>query len=186
VEYAFLAEFDLLHEGQEDIHAEPWALPARHAAMDQHFKMVRAEEEIQRLDIEIPGLITYMADKHEFLIYQEQCLREEGRDTLAHQVYAHHIEYGRFDDLHKQQLLKLSKEPGFTASLACSISVSMERWVPDSHHTPEQTRDNIDMPDVLQAPQCALEEDEDMDAIMEAFDNIMHITHDSTAAPSSE
>jgi hypothetical protein len=94
VEYAFLAEFDLLREGREDIRAEPWALPAGRAAMDQHFKMVRAEEEIQRLDVEIPRLITYMADEREFLIYQERRLREEGRDALAHQVYAHRIEYG--------------------------------------------------------------------------------------------
>ncbi|KAJ7805116.1 hypothetical protein B0H14DRAFT_3485401 [Mycena olivaceomarginata] len=77
VEYAFLAEFNLLRESREDIHAEPWALPAGRAAMDQHFKMVRAEEEIQRLDVEIPRLITYMADEHGFLAYQEHCLREE-------------------------------------------------------------------------------------------------------------
>ncbi|KAJ7824252.1 hypothetical protein B0H14DRAFT_3469498 [Mycena olivaceomarginata] len=42
VEYAFLAEFDLLREGREDIRAEPWALPAGRAAMDQHFKIRRA------------------------------------------------------------------------------------------------------------------------------------------------
>jgi hypothetical protein len=87
----------------------------------------------------------------------------------------------------------LSKEPGFMASLACGVSASMERRVPDSHRTPEQTGDDVDMPDALQAPQRALEEDddeeeeeEDMDAIVEAFDNIVRITHDATAAPSSE
>ncbi|KAJ7894413.1 hypothetical protein B0H14DRAFT_2334436 [Mycena olivaceomarginata] len=193
VEYAFVAEFDLLREGREDIRAEPWALPAGRAAMDQHFKMVRAEEEIQRLDVEIPRLITYMADEREFLIYQERRLWEEGRDVLAYQVYAHHIKYGRFDDLHKQRLLKLSKEPGFMASLVRGVSASTERRVPDSHRTPEQTGDNVDMPDALQAPQRALEEDndeeeeeEDMDAIVEAFDNIVRITHNATAAPSSE
>jgi hypothetical protein len=185
VEYAFLAEFDLLREGREDIRAEPWALPAGRAAMDQHFKMVRAEEEIQRLNVEIPRLITYMADEREFLVYQEQRLRAEGKDTLAHQVYTHRIEYGRFNDLHMQRLWKLSKEPGFTASLARCVSVSMERRVPDSH------RADVDMPDALQAPRRALEEEDegeeeedegDMDAIV---DNIVRITHDATA-PSSE
>ncbi|KAJ7713835.1 hypothetical protein B0H14DRAFT_3523213 [Mycena olivaceomarginata] len=147
VEYAFLAEFDLLREGREDIRAEPWALPAGRAAMDQHFKMVRAEEEIQRLNVEIPRLITYMADE----------------------LYSHRIEYGRFDDLHRQRLWKLCKEPGFTASLA------------------RGTGGDVDMPDALQVPQRALEEDEeeeedegDMDAIVEAFDNIVRITHDAT------
>ncbi|KAJ7869147.1 hypothetical protein B0H14DRAFT_3083965 [Mycena olivaceomarginata] len=176
VEYAFLAEFDLLREGREDIRAEPWALPAGRAAMDQHFKMVRAEEEIQRLDVEIPHLITFMADERDFLIYQEQRLQEEGKDALAHQVYAHRMEYGRFDNLHKQRLWKLSKEPGFTASLTCG------------------TGGDVDMPDALQAPRHALEEEDDeeeeedegdMDAIVEAFDNIVRITHDATA-PSPE
>jgi hypothetical protein len=50
------------------------------------------------------------------------------------------------------------------------------------------------MPDALQAPRRALEEEDegeeeedegDMDAIVEAFDNIVRITHDATA-PSSE
>ncbi|KAJ7787126.1 hypothetical protein B0H14DRAFT_3095486 [Mycena olivaceomarginata] len=173
VEYAFLAEFDLLREGREDIRAEPWALPAGRAAMDQHFKMVRAEEEIQRLNDEIPRLITYMADEREFLVYQEQRLRAEGKDTLAHQVYAHRIEYGRFNDLHMQRLWKLSKEPGV-------------HGLPSPRH--------VDMPDALQAPRRALEEEDegeeeedegDMDAIVEAFDNIVRITHDATA-PSSE
>jgi hypothetical protein len=193
VEYAFLAEFDLLREGREDIRTESWALPAGRAAMDQHFKIVHAEEEIQRLNVEIPHLITYMADEREFLAYQEQRLREEGKDALAHQVRAHCIEYGRFDDLHLQRLWKLSKEPGFTASLAHGVSVSMERRVPDSHHASEERGSDVDMPDALQAPRRALDEEDedeeeddegDMDAIVEAFDNIVRITHDAAAASS--
>jgi hypothetical protein len=188
VEYAFLAEFNLLRESREDIYTEPWALPTGRAAMDQHFKMVRAEEEIQRLDVEIPRLITYMADEHGFLAYQEHCLREEGEDALAHQVRTYCLEYGRFDDLHMQRLWKLSKEPGFTASLARSVGVLMERRVLDSHHTSEEMCGDVDMPDALQAPQRVLEEEDegDMDTIVEAFDNIVRITHDATAAASSE
>ncbi|KAJ7707031.1 hypothetical protein B0H14DRAFT_3525882 [Mycena olivaceomarginata] len=53
VEYAFLADFDLLREGREDIRGELWAQPAGRAAMDQHFKLLRADEEIQQLNVEI-------------------------------------------------------------------------------------------------------------------------------------
>ncbi|KAF8132147.1 hypothetical protein K438DRAFT_1694684, partial [Mycena galopus ATCC 62051] len=35
VDYAFLADFDLLREGREDIRSEPWAQPAGRRAMDQ-------------------------------------------------------------------------------------------------------------------------------------------------------
>ncbi|KAF8178793.1 hypothetical protein K438DRAFT_1908375 [Mycena galopus ATCC 62051] len=40
VDYAFLADFDLLREGREDIRSEPWAQPAGRVAMDQHFKLL--------------------------------------------------------------------------------------------------------------------------------------------------
>ncbi|KAJ7882604.1 hypothetical protein B0H14DRAFT_2255091, partial [Mycena olivaceomarginata] len=53
VGYMFLAKFNLLRKGREDICTEPWALPAGRAAMDQHFKIVRVEEEIKRLNLEI-------------------------------------------------------------------------------------------------------------------------------------
>ncbi|KAJ7796530.1 hypothetical protein B0H14DRAFT_2390594, partial [Mycena olivaceomarginata] len=125
VEYAFLAEFDLLCEGQEDICNEPWAHPARRVAMDQHFKMLHVDEEIERLNLEIPRLLTYMADEREFLIYHE------GWNTvLTHHICAHCLEYRCFDDLHRRQLNKLAKEPGFTASLSRGVSVSTERCAP--------------------------------------------------------
>ncbi|KAJ7680000.1 hypothetical protein B0H14DRAFT_3101793 [Mycena olivaceomarginata] len=174
VEYAFLAEFDLLREGRDDIRNEPWALPAGRVAMDRHFKMLRADEEIERLNLEIPRLLTYMADEKEFLVYHEERLRKEGNAALAHQVRAHRLEYGRFDDLHRRRLYKLAKEPGFTASL--------------SRGRPEV---DVEMPDAAgvrtRAPENDEEEGEeeegdDMDAIAEAFENIVHIAHDAEAA----
>ncbi|KAJ7664832.1 hypothetical protein B0H14DRAFT_3696647 [Mycena olivaceomarginata] len=189
VEYA-LAEFDLLREGREDIRNEPWALPAGQVAMDRHFKMLRANEEIERLNLEIPRLLTYMADEREFLIHHEECLRKEGNTALAHQVRTHRLEYGRFDDLHRQRLIKLAKEPGFTASLSRGVSVSTERRVPvdASEQCPGG---DVEMPDALDVrtrrPQNAdegedEEEEDDMDAIAEAFENIVRIAHDAEAA----
>jgi hypothetical protein len=188
VEYAFLAEFDLLRKGQEDIRKEPWALPAGRVAMDRHFKMLRTNEEIERLNLEILHLLTYMADEREFLIHHEDRLRKEGNAALAHQVCTHRLEYGCFDDLHWQRLIKLAKEPGFTASLSRGISVSTERRVPVEAQRPGG---DIEMPDALDArtrrPQNAdkgddEEEEDNMDAIAEAFENIVRITHNAEAA----
>ncbi|KAJ7809272.1 hypothetical protein B0H14DRAFT_2867397 [Mycena olivaceomarginata] len=86
VGYAFLAEFDLLREGREDIRTEPWALPAGCAAMDQHFKILRADEEIAQLNIEIPHLVTFMANEEDFLIHHEACLQYEGFDVVLASV----------------------------------------------------------------------------------------------------
>jgi hypothetical protein len=50
VECTFLADFYLLCEAREDIRQEPWVLPAGCASMDQHFKLLCADEEIEGLN----------------------------------------------------------------------------------------------------------------------------------------
>ncbi|KAJ7737113.1 hypothetical protein B0H16DRAFT_1664771 [Mycena metata] len=127
INYAFLADFDLLRDGREDIRGEPWAQPAGRLAMDQHFKLLRADEEIARLNLEIPRLVTHMVDEDAFLIYQERRLVHEGNPALAHQVGVYRMERGRFNALHMERLMKLSKEPGFTASLTPGVSFNKER-----------------------------------------------------------
>jgi hypothetical protein len=54
VEYAFLSDFDILHDTRQDIRKRPWAAPAGRFAMDNYFKLIRAQEEIRRLNIETP------------------------------------------------------------------------------------------------------------------------------------
>ncbi|KAJ7736987.1 hypothetical protein DFH07DRAFT_870634 [Mycena maculata] len=129
VECAFLADFDLLREGRDDIRQEPWALPAGRAAMDQHFKLLRADEEIQRLNVEIRRFVTYIVDEEEFLAREEGRLRTEGSEGIANQVHLLRMERGRFTSLHMKRLVKLSRLPGFTGSIVPGVSVSRE------HHT---------------------------------------------------
>ena len=63
VEYAFLSDFDLLRDARQDIRRKPWATPAARLAIDQAFKLERAQEEVTRLNIEIPHLATYIRDE---------------------------------------------------------------------------------------------------------------------------
>jgi hypothetical protein len=130
VEYAFLSDFDLLREGREDIREEPWALPAGRAAMDQHFKLLRADEEIQRLNVEIRRFVTYIHDEDEFLGRESQRLQEEGELALAHQVVLLRSERSRFTPLHTSRLAELSKLRGFTGSISPGVSLCRERHVP--------------------------------------------------------
>jgi hypothetical protein len=197
VDYAFLADFDLLREGREDIRSEPWAQPAGRVALDQHFKLLRADEEITRLNLEIPRLVTHMADEERFLVYHQRRLAGEGHAAMAHQVHRYRMERGRFDDLHRERLLKLSKEPGFTGSLLPGVSLSRERCVPD---VPPATNDDVDMeyaPVLLPSrsiPAPPEEEEADVDdaaadleaeAVADAFEHIMRITHDAPRPPAT-
>ncbi|KAJ7232098.1 hypothetical protein C8J57DRAFT_1091368 [Mycena rebaudengoi] len=127
VEYAFLSDFDLLRDGHNDIHEEPWAKPSGRAAMDQFFKLQHADEEILRLNIEIPRFVMYMRDEDAFLQREEGRVREEHGEGIAYQVRRYAMGQGRFNDDHMHRLIKLSHEPGFSASLSPSVVVDKTR-----------------------------------------------------------
>ncbi|KAF8153711.1 hypothetical protein K438DRAFT_1987419 [Mycena galopus ATCC 62051] len=56
------------------------------AAEDLTEKLLHANEELLWLNVEIHCLVTYMGDEEAFLLREEGCLREEGKEGLAHQV----------------------------------------------------------------------------------------------------
>jgi hypothetical protein len=122
VEYAFLADFDLLRDTRRDIRDRPWATPACRLAMDRYFKLERAREEIQRLNIEILRVITYLCDEDVFLKKKEDEIRLYD-SSLAHQVSLHRRERGRFNSQHMNHFKKLAALPGFTGSILPGISL---------------------------------------------------------------
>jgi hypothetical protein len=130
IDYAFLADFDLLQEGREDICTEPWAQPAGNLAMDQHYKLLCVDEELARLNIEIPCLITYMVDEEWFLVHHEGRLQAEGKAVLAHQLKVQQVDHACFNSVHMECLTKLRKEEGFTASLSLACASARSAWHP--------------------------------------------------------
>ncbi|KAJ7302857.1 hypothetical protein DFH08DRAFT_918854 [Mycena albidolilacea] len=106
VEFTFLSDFDLLRDPEGNAAIRPWATPATRALMDTHFKILRATEEIQRLNIEIRRLVTYIRDERDFLVAKEEEIRETDPD-LAFFVHRYRMERGRFDDTHMKRLRKL-------------------------------------------------------------------------------
>ena len=59
-----LADFDILRDTRTDIRSLPWTHPAHREAMNLHFGILRAREEIVRLNVEIRRLLTFMIDDH--------------------------------------------------------------------------------------------------------------------------
>jgi hypothetical protein len=190
VEYAFLSDFDLLREGREDIRDEPWALPAGRVAMDQHYKLLRADEEIVRLNIEVQRLVTYMADEEAFLVHHEERLRTEGEDALAYQVQLLRMERGRFSAQHMGRLVKLSKEAGFSGCISPGVSVCRERHTRDAPNMARRSvppSGDVTMRDFGHELTAIPEEsdgddEEDANDLAEAFANVVRITIDGVAA----
>ncbi|KAJ7612229.1 hypothetical protein FB45DRAFT_1037148 [Roridomyces roridus] len=128
LEYAFVADFDLLRHSIHDVEGKAWSRPAFRSVMNRYFRIQRAHEEIKRLDIEIQRFVTWMQDERAFLLAREAALRvtvgKSEDEVEADRVLAFHIaEYrnrrGRFDALHMDRLQQLMRRFGgrFTGSL---------------------------------------------------------------------
>lgn len=152
VEYAFLADFDLLRDARQDISQRIWATPAGRLAMDLHFKICRAKEEISRLNIEIRRVATYLRDEDRYLRICEDQIREFN-PQLAHQVALHRLERGRFNAHHLRRLTEISQLSGFTGSIVPGESTDTGPGASASNpniQPPASTSDDME-PEVLGA-----------------------------------
>ncbi|KAF6742162.1 hypothetical protein DFP72DRAFT_994580 [Ephemerocybe angulata] len=111
VEYAFLADFDLLRDSREDIRSRPWAQPLNRALRDTYFKIERAREEIKRLHVEIKRVITHIQDEENFLIAAEEEQRHID-PLLSYQIAKYRNERTRFASTHIRRFNELAKLPG--------------------------------------------------------------------------
>ncbi|KAI6020725.1 hypothetical protein BKA83DRAFT_4464456 [Pisolithus microcarpus] len=116
IEYAFLSDFDLLRDTRQDISTRPWASPAARLAINTHFKLCRAEEEVIRLNVEICHEDQYLRAC--------EALYQDTNPTLAYQISRYHTICSRFTPLHLHSLEKISHLSGFSGTLAPGISVS--------------------------------------------------------------
>jgi hypothetical protein len=125
VEYAFLADFDLLRSTRQDVRNYPWATPAARIVIDRHFKMLHAQEEIFRLNIEIAWVVTYLRDEDLYLRKKEAEVREFNVN-LAHQIGLHRMEHGHFNAAHRNSLQVISLLSGFSRSVQPGVRLVVE------------------------------------------------------------
>ncbi|KAG1906113.1 uncharacterized protein F5891DRAFT_1125597 [Suillus fuscotomentosus] len=110
VEYAFLANFDLLHDSHDDVSHRPWAMPSVRQATNLYFKTCRTREEITQLNIEVRRLATYLRDEEHYL---RECQRqaEASHLVLAHQINLWRQVRSRFNSHHLQRLQDIANLP---------------------------------------------------------------------------
>ncbi|KAJ7087535.1 hypothetical protein B0H15DRAFT_781217, partial [Mycena belliarum] len=111
-----LADFDLLRDTRTDIRKLPWANPARREAAALYFGIKRAKEEIQRLDVEIKRLITFMIDEH-VDYYRAIASRMFTDPQMARQLSQRYQYAARINQSVVERLVKASKLPGFSGNL---------------------------------------------------------------------
>ena len=182
VEYAFLADFDLLRDSRQDIRNRPWTRPACRLAMDKFFTIEQAHAEIKRLNLEIPRFITFMHNEDIFLRDQEDSLHVSD-PALAHQIKLHRLDRSHFTSMHMHRFHKLAQIEGFTGSI--QIGVSVEDNMRGSGEG--QSDDNSDMevdigPEVREQGErndsSDSEEDEDEEQLSALLLNVLQVASD--------
>ncbi|KAJ6479830.1 hypothetical protein C8R45DRAFT_1054445 [Mycena sanguinolenta] len=118
VNYGFLAEFDILRDTGNNIEGRPWTRPSYRFAMDKYFKILRAREEIKRLNIEIKRVVTWIDDEDRFLRKKEK-------------------EYMKSDPS-LARFWALAKTPAFTGSVVPGIAVERQKPRRPSRETEEE------------------------------------------------
>ncbi|KAJ7048102.1 hypothetical protein C8F01DRAFT_1214452 [Mycena amicta] len=116
VEYTFLSDFDLLRDDTNSLKGKKWATPMFRLLMDSHFKIKRAREEIQRLDVEIRRVITWIPDE-----------RRRLQQLEADDVHMYRERRSVYDTTHLQRFRELPKKHGaaFTGNLRPGTAVDM-------------------------------------------------------------
>ncbi|KAJ7323994.1 hypothetical protein DFH08DRAFT_711539 [Mycena albidolilacea] len=122
VNYGFLSEFDLLRDTRDSVRSRPWTRRNYRFAMDSYFKILRAREEIKRLNIEIKRVVTWIDDKDLFLRKKEEEYKESD-PALTFQISVYRQRRARSDTNHMHRFWALAKTPGFTGSVEPGVSV---------------------------------------------------------------
>ena len=122
VDYRFLSDFDILRDTRDSIRSRPWTRPSYRVAMDNYFKILRAREEIKRLNIEIKRVVTWIEDEDRFLRRKENEYKVSN-PALSVQISRYRQRRSRSDYNHMQRFWALAKTPGFTGSLVPGRSV---------------------------------------------------------------
>lgn len=91
LDYVFLAQFDLLRDSRFHVNRNEWMRPAVRDLMVKFFKLLRAKEEIERLNIEARCLDTFLHDSKaayasalDGLLTTDPLLAHQLRKRLAH------------------------------------------------------------------------------------------------------
>ncbi|KAG2116141.1 hypothetical protein DEU56DRAFT_748433 [Suillus clintonianus] len=123
VKYNFLGEFDLLRHSHTDIRDTDWTAPAHHEATVKYFKLQRAREEIQCLDIEVRHLCTAIHDeKIKTNTTKEQLL--VANPPLAVELRRRWQARAAINTIHLYQLNQLESQLGFSGRRGVGVQLA--------------------------------------------------------------
>jgi hypothetical protein len=109
--YSLLSDFDLLKFSRTDIMQKPWSVPANREIANKYFKVVRAHEEIHRLNIEIRRLDAWITHENQVMKSAADNATDPHIAAELHRCYA---ERRRVNNIHRIHISSIYKLEGYS------------------------------------------------------------------------
>ncbi|KAG2743926.1 hypothetical protein P692DRAFT_20878574 [Suillus brevipes Sb2] len=107
-----------------DVLCKPWTVPGNREVAAKYFKLKRAYEELQRLDVKICRLRTFIHAEDTFLAAHVERLSPVD-SMLAREVEEHRMQRLRINSVHIVRLDAIEALPGFSGSHGCGTSPAL-------------------------------------------------------------
>jgi hypothetical protein len=122
IDYTFLAEFDLLRLSCTDVHSALWAQPGHREATIKYLEVMRAHEEIRRLNVEHLHLRTHIRDE-EALYLQTIDRIKDAQPALAAELTKRWTLRSMVNSIHQGRLDRIEALPGYTGTHGVGVAV---------------------------------------------------------------
>ena len=116
--YTHVGEFEMLRIARWDIRREKWVQKPYRDAGIKYFKLCRAREELQRLNVEVRRLLTWIHDENE---HTQQVINHVVSDEphLADELRRRWAMQSAVNQVHLEQLKLLQREEYYTGPRDC-------------------------------------------------------------------
>ncbi|KAG2086942.1 hypothetical protein BD769DRAFT_1715016 [Suillus cothurnatus] len=111
--YAWLGEFEMLKHSRCEILDKPWVSKANREVAGKYFRIVRAREEIHRLNIEISRLQTWV-DTEDARLLEISTALTTTNTLLASEIQMRYEERRRMNNLHRIRLQAIYNLHGYS------------------------------------------------------------------------
>jgi hypothetical protein len=150
--------------------------------MDSYFKVLRAQEEVLRLNVEVPRLATFMRDDDAYLL-KKQTEIQATHPALSHQIGIYRMEGGRFIVHHTKILNQIVALKGYSGGLLLGTHVAdvetVSRVIPAPQTVAHVAVDvTLDRDEDLEAEEAG--EDEEREALG-AYYSVIQMSIDTTS-----
>ncbi|KAL0578052.1 hypothetical protein V5O48_003958 [Marasmius crinis-equi] len=141
VDMVKLAEFDVLRDTTTSLSELIWARPEHKEVVNLHYSILRAREEITRLNVEIKRKVSHMLDEHADYYHAINAARKDGDFGLVNELQWRNSRKARLNEYVAEQLLQTSRLKGFTGDLLPGERIGRDSKLTDTAPLPTWATD---------------------------------------------